>query len=91
MCLEYLRLERVHTVDARRIIPLNPWRQRSQLTLGVSLSRKDGSIHVGLPNMKIYADECLLDIRRGNIRFGGSRDKMVILQGKGSILITINM
>ena len=39
--------------------------------------------------MKIYAYESLPDIKRGNLMFGGSRDKMVFFQAKGSIVITL--
>jgi len=47
--------------------------------------------HVGISNMKIYSNEYLPDIKRGNFKFGGSRGKMVFFQDKGSIIITINM
>ena len=41
--------------------------------------------------MKIYSKKSLLDIKRGNLRFGGSRGKMVFLQAKVSIVVTINI
>ena len=49
------------------------------------------SSHVGLPNMKIYWNESLPDLKRGNLKFGRSRGKMVFLHDKGSITITLNM
>ena len=52
---------------------------------------KVGSIHVGLPNMKIYLDESLPNLKRGNLKFGGSRGKMVLYKDNDSILITLNM
>ena len=41
--------------------------------------------------MKIYSDESLLDLKRGNLKYGGIRGKMVFFQAKGSIVITLNM
>ena len=41
--------------------------------------------------MKIYPDESLSDLKKGNLKFGGCRGKKVFLQAKGSILITLNM
>ena len=41
--------------------------------------------------MKIISDESLLDIRRGNLMFGGSGGKMVFFQFKGSTVITLNI
>ena len=52
---------------------------------------KVGSIHVGLPNMKIYLDESLPNLKRGNLKFGGSRGKMVFFQDKGSTVIILNI
>ena len=39
--------------------------------------------------MKIYSDESLPDLKRGNHKFEGSRGKMVFFLDKGSIVITI--
>ena len=43
------------------------------------------SIHVRLPNMKIYPNESLPDLKMVNLMFGGSRAKMVFFKSKGSI------
>ena len=50
-----------------------------------------GSSHVGLPNMKIYLNESLSDLKRENLKFGGCRGKIIFFQDKGSIVITLNM
>ena len=41
--------------------------------------------------MKIYSDESLLEIKSENLKFGGSRGKMIFFQAKGSIVITLNI
>ena len=41
--------------------------------------------------MKIYSDESLPDLKRGNLKFEGSRGKMVFLQAMVSIVITLNI
>ena len=41
--------------------------------------------------MSIYLDEYLLDIKRGNLMFGGSIGKMVFFLARGSIVIILNM
>ena len=41
--------------------------------------------------MKIYSDKSLSDLKRENLKFGGSRSKMVFFQDKGSIVIIINV
>ena len=41
--------------------------------------------------MKIYPDDSLPDLKRGNLKFGESRGKMVFFQAKGSIAITLNI
>ena len=40
--------------------------------------------------MKIYSKESLPELKRENLRFEGSRGKMVFLLAKGSIVITLN-
>ena len=41
--------------------------------------------------MKIYPNESLSDLKRGNLMFGGSRGKIFFFQAKVSIVITLNM
>ena len=41
--------------------------------------------------MKIYSNESLVNLKRGNLKFGGSGSEMVFFQDKGSIVITLNM
>ena len=52
---------------------------------------KVGSNHVGLSNTKIYSNESLPDIKRGNLRFGGSRGNNVFLQAKITIVLILNI
>uniref|UniRef100_UPI0033948A0C hypothetical protein n=1 Tax=Acinetobacter baumannii TaxID=470 RepID=UPI0033948A0C len=52
---------------------------------------KVGSHHVGLSNIKIYSKESLPDLKRGKLRFVGSRGEMVFFQAKGSIIINLNI
>ena len=85
------RLDRFTVIDARRTRPLNPCNsQANQLGLLVDLV-KVGSNHVGLSNTKIYSKESLPDLKRGNLRFRGSRRKIVFFQAKGNIVITLNI
>ena len=35
--------------------------------------------------MKIYSDESLPELKRGNLKFEGSRGEMVFFQAKGSM------
>ena len=49
------------------------------------------SNHVGLSNIKIYLKGSLSDLKRENLRFGGSRGKMVFFHAKGSIVIILNI
>ena len=41
--------------------------------------------------MKIYSDESLPDLKMRNLKFGGSRGKILFFKAKGSILITLNI
>ena len=41
--------------------------------------------------MKIYLDESLPDLKRGNLMFGGSRGKMEFFPGKACITIILNI
>ena len=41
--------------------------------------------------MKIYPDESLPELKRGNLKFGGSMGKMVFFQAKGSTVIKLIM
>ena len=41
--------------------------------------------------MKIYPDESLPDLKRGNLMFGGSSGKMVFFKAKGSIILILNI
>ena len=41
--------------------------------------------------MKIYPAEFLQDLKRGNLKFGGSRGKLIFFLAKVSTVITLNM
>ena len=56
---------------------LEPYLQLIQLTWGVILDRKDWVQPCRAPNMKIYPNESLSNLKYGNLKFGGSRGKMI--------------
>ena len=41
--------------------------------------------------MMIYPDDSLPNLKRGNLKFGGSRGIMVFFEAKGGIVITPNI
>ena len=78
-------------IDARRARLQNPFYiQENQLGELVDLGMF-GSYHVVISNTKIYSKESLLDLKRGNLRFGVSRGKMVFFKDKGNTIITLNI
>ena len=91
MCLECLQLDRFTRINARRNKPLNPCDSQDNKLRELVKQGKVRSNHEGLPNMRIDSDKSLPDLKRGNMKFGGSRGKMVFFQDKGSIVITLNM
>ena len=75
--LNVSRMPTIRLGSHRLMRVLNPCDSQSN-KLGESVEQgKVGSSHVGLPNMKIYLDQSLLDLKRGNLKFGGSRGKII--------------
>ena len=67
-------------IDACRTRPRNPYNsQANKLGELVDLGKVRSS-HEGLSNTKIYSNESLSDLKRENLRFGGSKGQMVFFR-----------
>ena len=78
-------------IDVCRTRPRNPFYNKDKKLGKLVEIRKVGSNHEGLSSTKIYSKESFTDLKRRNLRFEGSRGKIVLFMYNGCIIINLNM